>query len=130
MDSNYQPLASDASLPFWNTSLGATARTADFVSRLTPQEAIGLMRSGSPGVSRLSAPGMPTGEALHGVVAKCTKPIGNGRHQHPLCPTSFPSMLSVGATFNKTLFGEIHRRFRLRRDGEQRRVAVQSGSAR
>ena len=110
MDSNYQPPASDASLPFWNTSLGATARTADFVSRLTPQEAIGLMRSGSPGVSRLSAPGMPTGEALHGVVAKCTKPIGNGRHQHSLCPTSFPSMLSVGATFNKSLFGEIHRR--------------------
>ena len=106
----HTPPASDASLPFWNTSLGATARTADFVSRLTPQEAIGLMRSGSPGVSRLSAPGMPTGEALHGVVAKCTKPIGNGRHQHPLCPRSFPSMLSVGATFNKSLFGEIHRR--------------------
>jgi beta-glucosidase-like glycosyl hydrolase len=74
-------------------------------------EAVGVMMSGSEGVPRLRVPGIPTGEALHGVASKCTKPIQQSprtRHKPtPLCPTSFPSMLSVGATFSKELFEKV-----------------------
>ena len=95
------------SLPFRNISLGAETRAADLTARLTLEEAVGMMQSGSEGVPRLATPGLPTGEALHGVMAKCTKPVKTGRHAVSLCPTSFPSMLSVAATFSKELFEEI-----------------------
>jgi beta-D-xylosidase 4 len=107
LSSSYDNPSGAPSLPFRNTSLGAEARAADLAARLTLEEAVGLMQSGSEGVPRLSAPGMPTGEALHGVVAKCTKPAQSGRHRAPLCPTSFPSMLSVAATFSKALFESV-----------------------
>ena len=103
IDSSYHAPDSDAPLPFRNASLGAEARAADLASRLTLEEAVGLLGSGNDGVPRLSAPGIPTGEALHGVNAKCTKPgqTTKGKKIKSLCPTSFPSQLSVGATFNK-----------------------------
>ena len=107
IDSSYSAPNPNAPLPFRNMSLGAEVRAADLASRLTVEEAVGLMSTGNSGVPRLSAPGLPTGEALHGVNSKCTKPVGTGRHPKVLCPTSFPSQLSVGATFSKELFEQV-----------------------
>jgi beta-glucosidase len=79
--------------PYLNPDLSPQARAADLVSRMTLQEKVLQMQSGSPALPRLGIPAYNWwGEALHGVA--------NGH------ATAFPQAIGLGATFDTDL---IHR---------------------
>jgi beta-glucosidase len=79
--------------PYLNPDLSPQVRAADLVSRMTLQEKVLQMQSGSPALPRLGIPAYNWwGEALHGVA--------NGH------ATAFPQAIGLGATFDTDL---IHR---------------------
>ncbi|KAL3635304.1 NAD(P)H-dependent D-xylose reductase (XR) [Castilleja foliolosa] len=88
---------------FCNSSLDVKARVDDLVSKLTLQEKIGWLMSGSKGVSRLGIPNYEWwSEALHGVAGpgtKFTDPVPGA--------TSFPQVILTAATFDESLFETI-----------------------
>jgi beta-glucosidase len=82
-----------APAPYLDPNLSPQARAADLISRMTLQEKILQMQSGSPAIPRLGIPAYNWwGEALHGVA--------NGH------ATVFPQAVGLGATFDADL---IHR---------------------
>ena len=98
-----------SSLPYCDNALPADARVADLVPRLQPVEAAALLSVSNNGVPRLGIPPLRFGEALHGVLSGCGAP-----HTDPAsgysssgCPTSFPTGLALGATFNRSLWAAI-----------------------
>ncbi len=74
---------------------------ADLVSRLTPEEKCSALDTSNPAIPRLGVPHMPSGEGLHGVVCGC---VGAPAPGSTGCPTSFPSPIGLGATFDKDLY--------------------------
>ncbi|KAL2254395.1 beta-xylosidase/alpha-L-arabinofuranosidase 2-like [Sesamum indicum] len=90
---------------FCDLSLGLKTRVDDLVSRLTLQEKIGWLVSGSEGVSRLGIPDYQWwSEALHGVSyggpgTKFSSPIP--------AATIFPQVILTASTFNDSLFETI-----------------------
>ena len=74
---------------------------ADLVSRLTPEEKCSALDTSNPAIARLGIPHMPSGEGLHGVVTGCVSPAAPNSTG---CPTSFPSPIGLGATFDKDLY--------------------------
>ncbi|KAL0365115.1 UNVERIFIED_CONTAM: Beta-xylosidase/alpha-L-arabinofuranosidase 2 [Sesamum angustifolium] len=90
---------------FCDPSLGLKTRVDDLVSRLTLQEKIGWLVSGSTGVSRLGIPDYQWwSEALHGVSyggpgTKFSSPIP--------AATIFPQVILTASTFNDSLFETI-----------------------
>ena len=73
---------------------------------MTINEKILMTDNGNPGVGRLGLRPMQFGEGLHGVMANCGDAVGEpdefGRRTG--CPTSYPSGIAEGATFNKSLW--------------------------
>lgn len=100
-----------SSLPFCNTALTADDRVADLVPRLQPVEAASMLSVSNNGVPRLGIPPLRFGEALHGVLSGCGAPYTDPATGYTStgCPTSFPTGLALGATFNRTLWSEIGR---------------------
>ena len=97
--------ASLSTLGFCDTSKGVDERVADLVGRLTLQEKIGYLISGSASVSRLGIPKYEWwSEALHGVSY-----VGPGTRFSNLVPgaTSFPQVITTAASFNTSLFQAI-----------------------
>lgn len=89
-------------LPFCNTSLSYEARANDLVSRLTLQEKVQQLVSGSAGISRLGVPAYEWwSEALHGV-----SNVGPGTRFNGTIPgaTSFPAVILSAAAFNESLW--------------------------
>ncbi|KAG8368707.1 hypothetical protein BUALT_Bualt15G0073700 [Buddleja alternifolia] len=90
---------------FCDPSFDVTTRVNDLVSRLTLQEKIGWLASGSSAVSRLGIPFYEWwSEALHGVSktgpgTKFSDPIPGA--------TSFPQVILTAATFNESMFETI-----------------------
>jgi beta-glucosidase-like glycosyl hydrolase len=94
--------------PFCDPALPVATRAADFISRLTVAEKIGL--SGTfvgdicagvdGGVPRLSVPPLSC-------LIECTGAVSSGCYVDEnginYCPTVFPAPLSVAASFNRTL---------------------------
>ena len=98
-------------LPYCDPALDAATRVADLVARLQPVEAAALLSVSANGVPRLGVPPLRFGEALHGVLSGCGAP-----HTDPAtgytstgCPTSFPTGLALGATFNRSAFAAVGR---------------------
>ncbi|KAF4364403.1 hypothetical protein F8388_006980 [Cannabis sativa] len=97
-----QSFSQTNNLPFCNTSLSYEARANDLVSRLTLQEKVQQLVSGSAGISRLGVPAYEWwSEALHGV-----SNVGPGTKFNGTIPgaTSFPAVILSAATFNESLW--------------------------
>ena len=90
---------------YCNTSAPLAARIDDLVARMTPEEKAAALDSSVPPVSRLGVPGVPSGEALHGVATGCLPP--NATAGTTGCPTSFPCPAALGASFDPTLWSAI-----------------------
>jgi hypothetical protein len=95
-----------ASQPYCNRSLSIAARVQSIVSQMTIWEKIAMTDSGNPGVGRLGLRPMQFGEGLHGVDANCGAAVGKPDEfgARTGCPTSYPSGIAEGATFNKSLW--------------------------
>lgn len=96
-----------SSFGFCDKSLGADARVADLVKRLTLQEKITFLVNSAGSVSRLGIPKYEWwSEALHGVSY-----VGPGTKFSSLVPgaTSFPQPILTAASFNNSLFEAIGR---------------------
>ena len=101
--------ASLASLPYCNASLPVDIRVADLISRLEPVEAASLLSTSNNGVPRLGVPLLTFGEALHGVLSGCGAPYTDPATGYTStgCPTSFPTGLALGGTFNRSLWAAV-----------------------
>ena len=87
-------------LPFCNTTLSFTERAADLRGRLTLEEKIRLLTTPGKPTPRLGLPGYEWGvEDDHGSGTGCL----NGADGKPRCPTMFPTLSIVAASFNETL---------------------------
>ena len=104
-----QPTCTDAGAPpFCNVALSAEARAANLISLMLPTEKAAMLAASNNGVPRLGVPPLRYGEALHGVLSGCgaaAPPAGGFASTG--CPTSFPTGLALGSTFNRTLWGAV-----------------------
>ena len=90
---------------FCNASYSIAARTEDLLSRLQPVEAVSMLAADNNGVPRLGVPPLRFGEALHGVLSGCGAAVPGSTG----CPTSFPTGVALGSSFNNTLFSLVGR---------------------
>lgn len=95
------PPRCNTSYLFCNASIPTELRIRALLKLATLEEKAGLTYGRD--IERLGVPKLQTGEALHGVVQGCVG--GHGRD--PVCPTSFPSALGLGASFNESLFAAV-----------------------
>lgn len=95
--------------PYCNSSLLFSDRVNDLLTRLEPVEAAAMLSASNNGVPRLGVPKLSFGEALHGVLVGCGAAYTNTSTGYTStgCPTSFPTGLALGSTFNRTLWGMI-----------------------
>lgn len=96
-----------AGLPFCDASRAAVDRAADLLTRLLPVERAAMLSTDNNGVPRLGIPALTFGEALHGVLVGCGAPYTDGDYTSTGCPTSFPTGLALGSSFNRTLFHAV-----------------------
>ena len=88
------------SLPFCDASLDFATRARDLTSRLTLGEKICLVQTPACAVPRLSLPAYNWGvEDLHGAGTQCLNDSATGSTH---CPTIFPTLAVLGASFNDT----------------------------
>jgi hypothetical protein len=126
-----------SALPFCNASLSAQARAEDMVSRMSNQEK-GYSLTDDMAVTRLTGVTLRHIDGLHGIDGagcydrhasvcwdrsddpqceneawKGTKCVPKSRPYPNLtecrCATSFPSLVGVGATFNRSVFSSVGR---------------------
>jgi xylan 1,4-beta-xylosidase len=98
-----------SSYPYCNASLTAAERVEDLLPRLLPVEAAAMLSASNNGVPRLGVPALTYGEALHGVLSGCGKPYTDPTTGFTStgCPTSFPTGLALGSTFNRSLYALV-----------------------
>ena len=92
-------------LPFCDTSLDFTTRARDLTSRLTLGEKICLSQTPACAVPRLGLPAYNWGvEDLHGAGTQCLVDNATGTAH---CPTIFPTLAVLGASFNDTAWQSV-----------------------
>eukprot|EP01079_Euglenida_sp_SAG-EU17-18_P010624 gene10624-1932_t len=98
-----------SSAPYCNRSLPVADRVADLVSKMTTEEKLEWLESGNVGCPRLGLRKMQFGEGLHGVDSQCGQAVGEPDQFGPRtgCPTSYPSGIAEGATFNRSLWLKV-----------------------
>ena len=91
---------------YCDKALPIPERVAAIVSNMTIWEKIGMTDNGNKGVGRLGIRRFQFGEGLHGVMANCGAIVGEPDQfgARTGCPTSYPSGIAEGATFNKSLW--------------------------
>jgi len=87
----------------------ASARAAALVGAMTLGEKASNMDSHNFGVPRLAVPPNVFSEALHGMCAGCGAPHTDAASGHTStgCPTSFPQVISMGASWNRSLWSAV-----------------------
>ena len=91
-----------------DTYLDAPSRAKALVSNMTLDEKASNMDSHNFGVPRMGVPPNIFSEALHGFVGGCgQKADAEGRSSSTGCPTSFPQVISMGATWNRSLWTAV-----------------------
>ena len=97
--------------PYCNKALSSQARAEDFVSRLSLQEKANSIMWIGARVARLGTPTITYGEAQHGLLKPCINARGAACTSPDTstcrCATSFPSLVGIGAAFNRTLFKQM-----------------------
>lgn len=100
-----------SSLPFCNPSLATVDRVNDLVSRLGPADYALLLSTDGVGVPRLGVPMAASafGESLHGVWSGGGAPYTNASTGFTSSgnPTSFPPLLVLSQTFNRSLWAAV-----------------------
>lgn len=100
-----------AGLPFCNSALPTAGRVADLVARLGPADYALLLSSDGVGVPRLGVPAAASafGESLHGVWSGGGAPFTNASTNYTSSgsPTSFPTLLVLAQTLNRTLWAAV-----------------------
>ena len=97
-------LAKDkAAAPWCDPALDAAARAKALIANMTLDEKASNMDSHNFGVPRLGVPPNIFSEALHGMCSGCGAKTGSNTG----CPTSFPQVISMGASFNRTLWAAV-----------------------
>jgi beta-D-xylosidase 4 len=100
----YPSCADTPSMGAWcDMSASASARSSALLAAMTLEEKASNMDSHNFGVPRLGVPPNLFSEALHGFVGGCGKAVGGNTG----CPTSFPQVISMGASFNRTLWSAV-----------------------
>jgi len=102
--------------PWCDTGLGAAARARALVAKMSLAEKATNMDSENFGVPRLGVPVNVFSEALHGFVGGCGATHdfgkdegagGEGGYVSTGCPTAFPQVISMGATWNRSLWAAV-----------------------
>jgi beta-glucosidase-like glycosyl hydrolase len=70
---------------------------------MTYAEKSAALDASNPAVERLGLPSMTGGESTHGVNSGCGKKLNGSTG----CPTTFPSGVGLGASFDRQLWREI-----------------------
>jgi len=101
--------AAGAAAPFCNASLPPAARAALLLAEMLPVEKAAMLAASNNGVPRLGVPPLRYGEALHGVLSGCgaAAPPDAGGFASTGCPTSFPTGLALGASYNRSLWRAV-----------------------
>ena len=90
--------------PFCNPALAPAERAQDLSERMSVGELASFLGNENYGVPRLGVPRVGYGEALHGLLRNCVEtPVSNSTG----CPTSFPHLLLLGGTFNRSLWHSV-----------------------
>lgn len=93
-----------SAFPFCDTQATPAARAADLAQRMETEELAFYLGNSNVGVPRLGVPRLLYGEALHGLLKGClATPLTNSTG----CPTSFPHLLLLSGTFNRTLWRSV-----------------------
>jgi hypothetical protein len=68
-----------------------------------------MLSASNNGIPRLGVPPLTFGEALHGVLCGCGSPFTDPTTGYTStgCPTSFPTGLALGGTFNRSLWSLV-----------------------
>ena len=97
-------VASNAKLPWCDSTLPLETRVKDLVDRITPAEIVGLFSNTDHGVASMKIPPYQWwSEALHGVGGSPGVTFGGDTPT----ATSHPQVITTGSTFNNSLFGLI-----------------------
>ena len=96
-----------ASAPWCDTSLAAGARAKALVAKMSLAEKAANMDSENFGVPRFGVPPNVFSEALHGFVGGCGAEHDFGAYVSTGCPTGFPQVISMGATWNRSLWSAV-----------------------
>lgn len=97
------------SAPWCDTSLKASTRAQALVAKMSLAEKAANMDSENFGVPRLGVPPNVFSEALHGFVGGCGAKydFGTGAYVSTGCPTAFPQVISMGASWNRSLWSAV-----------------------
>lgn len=101
--------AAGGTADFCNASLPVPARVALLLAAMLPTEKAAMLSASNNGVPRLGVPPQRYGEALHGVLSGCgaaAPPTADGFVSSG-CPTSFPTGLALGSSFNRSLWRAV-----------------------
>ena len=90
-----------------NASLDASVRAKALIAAMTLVEKASNMDSDNFGVPRLGVPPNVFSEALHGMCSGCGKPVEFDGYTSTGCPTSFPQVISMGASWNRSLWAAV-----------------------
>lgn len=90
--------------PFCDPAQPPLARAADLSARMATEELAFFLGNQNDGVPSLGVPRIGYGEALHGLLRNClATPALNSTG----CPTSFPHLLLLSGTFNRSLWHSV-----------------------
>lgn len=91
---------------YCNPSAPVESRIADLVSRIEPFDYGQLLGNRNNGLPALGVPQIRFGECLHGAKVQCGAPYTDPATGYTStgCPTSFPHLLLIGGTLNRTLW--------------------------
>jgi xylan 1,4-beta-xylosidase len=95
-----------SSNPFCDFTLSAFERATNLLTFMQPIEKAAMLTTSNNGIPRLGIPKLEFGEALHGVLTGCGAPYEDKitGYQSTGCPTSFPTGLALGTSFNRSLW--------------------------
>ena len=95
-------------VPWCDATKPAQVRAAALVAAMTLEEKATNMDSHNFGVPRLAVPINVFSEALHGMCSGCGAKVAfPGEYISTGCPTSFPQVISMGASWNRSLWSAV-----------------------
>ena len=94
---------------YCDPTLSAFDRATNLLTYMQPIEKAAMLTTSNNGIPRLGIPKLQFGEALHGVLTGCGASFfdNSTNFQSTGCPTSFPTGMALGASFNRTLWYKV-----------------------